>query len=373
MRRYSRLGGLSYLFITTCLMLSIQGCLLGQSRDDHGEVRGVPGRVGWKMEAPWGMVFIPGGSFTMGSVDQDQASLVNPPRQIAVSSFYMDKCVVTNNQYREFINELLAKATAGQGQQNPTGDQAGADTSSVVDGAARGGDQAPSSTVSKDFVMQKLYPNMERWKEDFAHHYADPIQDNYYEHPAFDGFPVVGITWEAAKAYMAWRTEYLNDYRGKHNLWSMPAFTLPTAAQWTYAARGGKEFAKYPWGGPYVRDAAGKLLANFKSNRGDYGECGYEYTAPVDYFPCNGYGLHIGGNVDEWTIDAYHPAATDRVCDLNPIYLDGKELRKVTKGGSWKDIARFLQTDVSDWEHKDSTRSYIGFRGVMPHIGKKPN
>ena len=55
-----------------------QGCLLGQGKDDHGEVSGVPGRVGWKMEVPAGMVFIPGGSFTIGSVDQDAASRVNP-------------------------------------------------------------------------------------------------------------------------------------------------------------------------------------------------------------------------------------------------------------------------------------------------------
>ena len=362
------------MFITTCLMLSTQGCsLLGQGRDDHGEVLGVLGRGGWKMEAPEGMVFIPGGSFTIGSVDQDLASLVNPPRQVAVGNFYMDECAVTNNQYRQFINGLLAEATAGQEQQNPTDDQAGADTSSVVDGAAMGGDQATSSTVSEEFVIQKLYPNMERWNEDFAHHHADPIKDNYYEHPAFDDFPVVGITWEAAKYFAEWRTKYLNEYRKKHGLYPMPDFRLPTAAEWTFAARGGKEFAKYPWGGPYVRDAKGKLLANFKSNRGNYRECKYDYTAPVDHFPCNGYGLHIGGNVSEWTIDAYNPAATVLMWDLNPIYLDDEELRKVIKGGSWKDIARFVQTDAVDYEDKDRARSYIGFRCVMSHIGKAPN
>lgn len=365
MSRSTRSIGLSYLFITASLMLTIQGCLLGQGRYDQGEVLGVPGRAGWKMEAPFGMVFVPGGSFTIGSVDHDAASRVNPPRQVAVSSFYADEHAVTNNQYRQFIDALLKEATAGR-----TGEEG--DTSSVVEGSASEGEQAKSSTASEEFIMQKLYPNMKRWKDDFSHQMADPMVDEYYEHVAFDNFPVVGIDWEAANYFAAWRTEYLNEYRKERGWWKMPKFRLPTAAEWTYAARGGKEFAKYPWGGPYVRDAEGKLLANFKSNRGNYRECNYDYTSPVDYFPPNGYGLHIGGNVAEWTIDAYNPASAARMWDLNPVYLDDQEPQKVIKGGSWKDISRFVQTDAVDYEYKDRVRSYIGFRCVMSHIGKEP-
>jgi gliding motility-associated lipoprotein GldK len=298
--------------------------------------------------------------------------MVNPPKHVAVSSLYVDKYQVTNNKYREFINVLLEEATSVQESSNLSDEQDEEHTSSVVEGSSAEEGESSSSFLSEEFIMRELYPDTSVWQNDFAHHMADRMVEEYYESPGFDDFPVVGITWDAAKYFAAWRTEYLNAYREDHGLWTMPKFRLPTAAEWTYAARGGKAFAKYPWGGPYVRNAAGELLANFKSSRGNYGECGYDTTSPVDYFEPNEYGLHIGGNVSEWTLDAYNPAAVTRMWDLNPVYLDEKEPRKVIKGGSWKDIARFLQTDVIDYEYKDNARSYIGFRCVMPHIGEEP-
>ncbi len=360
-----------HFFAVVCVLSTIQGCLLGQKMDDRGEALGVSGRVGWKMEAPAGMIFIPGGSFKIGSVDQDAASCVNPPRQVAVSSFYADEHAVTNNQYRQFIETLLGEATSQQ-EQDIAEDQVGDPISDAIEDDVSMEKGADAGTISEEFIMQHLYPDMKRWKEDFSHQMSDPMMDEYYEHVAFDNFPVVGVTWEAARYFAAWRTRYLNEYREKKDLWPMPKFRLPTAAEWTYAARGGKEFSKYPWGN-HVRDTEGNLLANFKSNRGNYRECKYDYTAPVDYFPCNSYGLHIGGNVSEWTIDAYNPAATVRMWDLNPVYYNEDQPIKVVKGGSWKDIARFVQTDAIDYEHKDRARSYIGFRCVMSHIGEEPN
>jgi len=243
----------------------------------------------------------------------------------------MDICPITN-QYRQFTEALSAKV----GQEGPllTEEQEQKITSSVVEDAANEGEEATSSMITEEFVLQKLYPDMKRWKEDFSHQMADPMVDEYYEHAAFDNFPVVGITQEAASRFAIWRTKCLNEYREKCGLWPTSKFRFPTAAEWTYAARGGKEFAKYPWGGPYVRDAEGNLLANFKSNRGNYRECKYDYTAPVDHFPPNGYGLHIGGNVSEWTVDAYNPAATARMWDLNPVHLDENQPNKIVKGGS---------------------------------------
>ena len=303
------------------------------------------------MSAPEGTAFIPGGFLIIGSISQDSASFVNPPKKVAVSSFYADTTAVYNNQYRQFYEALLEEASAGTAQQ-------------ATEDAA---------VFTEDFIKENFYPDMSRWQKDFAHQMADPMVEEYYTHVAFDRFPVVGITWEAARQFAAWRTRYLNKYREEEGLWPMPRFRIPSATEWTHAARGGKSLAKYPWGGPYVRDEEGNLLANFKSNRGNYRECKYDYTTPVDYFPPNGYGLHIGGNVAEWTIDAYNPAATARMWDLNPVYLDEGQPYKVIKGGSWKDIARFLQTDVVDYEHKDKARSYIGFRCVMSHIGEEPS
>ncbi len=356
------------MFITAFWVLPMQSCLMGRGRDNHGEVTGVSGRPSWKMEPPLGMVFIPGGSLLLGAIDSDTASAVNPPRRVAVSSLYVDKCQVTNNKYREFIDALLEEAASAQAESN---EQEGGDFSSALEGSSVAKEESTSSVLSEEFIMKELYPDVDVWKNDFAHHMADRMVEYYYEHPSFDNFPVVGITWEAAKYYAEWRTDYLNAYREAQGLWDMPRFRLPTAAEWTYAARGGKAFAKYPWGGPYVRNAEGELLANFKSSRGNYGGLGYDTTSPVDHFRPNEYGLHIGGNVSEWTLDAYNPAAVAHVCDLDPIFSD-EEPRKVIKGGSWKDIARFLQTDVVDCEHKDRARSYIGFRCVMPHIGEEP-
>ena len=375
MQLFTRFPSLPRLFVVLCLTVAIKSCVTGRNRD-HGEVVGVLGRKGWKMEAPFEMVFIPGGSFLTGAVDQDVATQVNPPRQIAVSSLYVDKYPVTNNKYRQFINTLLEEAASEQEkyeEDEDTDEEEKEEVPSVIESTTDADEASLSTAVTEEFVMQKLYPDMSVWQSDFDHHMADRMVEEYFESPAFDDFPVVGVDWEAAKYYTQWCSEYLNAYREDCDLYPMPKFRLPTAAEWTYVAKGGKEFAKYPWGGPYVRNATGELLANFKSSRGNYGECGYECTSPVGHFAANDYGIYdLGGNVSEWTLDAYNPVAPAVAWDLNPVYLDEEESLKIIKGGSWKDIADRLRVDVVDHAHKNKRASYIGFRRVMPHIGEEP-
>ena len=85
----------------------------------------------------------------------------------------------------------------------------------------------------------------------------------------------------------------------------MPNFRLPTEAEWEYAARGGRDMAKYPWGNPYIRNSKGCMLANFKPGRGNYYDDGFAYTAPVASYFANDYGLYdMSGNVAEWCEDA---------------------------------------------------------------------
>ena len=103
----------------------------------------------------------------------------------------------------------------------------------------------------------------------------------------------------------------------------MPRFRLPTEAEWEYGSRGGYEHKLYPWEGPYLRNSKGCFLANFKPGRGDYIADNFEYTAPVDsYFP-NDYGLYnMPGNVAEWCQDDYEETGYAYAHDLNPVYYD---------------------------------------------------
>ncbi len=323
------------------LALVIQGCGLlgGRGFDDKGELVGVPDRDYTGMTVPYGMVPVPAGTFHMGQADEDIAhTQINFNKQITIGGFYMDDTEITNNEYRQFIFAIFEDSL---------------------------------SVLGDDFVMNELYPDTSVWVKDFTHHFGDPMMAYYFWHPAFDNYPVVGVDWEAAKYFCRWRTQHLNDYRYGRGEWPYPDFRLPTEAEWEYAARGGRDMAKYPWGNPYIRNAKGCLLANFKPGRGNYYDDGYAYTSPVYSFFSNDYGLfEMSGNVSEWCEDAYHPASVPLVWDLNPTYFDDDETRKIIRGGSWKDIAYYCETGTRAFEHKDTTRAFVGFRCAMTYLGR---
>ena len=159
------------------------------------------------------------------------------------------------------------------------------------------------------FVIEEtinIYPDTLVWVRDYSYGFNEPLADKYFWHPAFDDYPVVGVTWSQAKAFNAWRTQIMNEWRGKNGQSDVSRFRLPTEAEWEYAARGGLELSPYPWGGPYMRNAQGCPLANFKPMRGDYVEDGGDYTVPIASFTPNDYGLYqMAGNVSEWTSTAY--------------------------------------------------------------------
>ena len=216
-----------------------------------------------------------------------------------------------------------------------------------------------------------IYPDTTRWVKDFKYSFNDPMHKEYFWHEAYGEYPVVGVTWQQAKAFAAWRTLYRNTHlksrKGDHSLYE---YRLPSEVEWEFAARGGMENAVYPWGGPYTYDDKACFLANFKPNKDSYAEDGAMYTAEARSYKPNGYNLYnMAGNVAEWCADSYEQGAYTMNARLKPKALTSDNPIKVVRGGSWRDAAYFLQVSTRDKENMDSARSFIGFRTVMSAPG----
>ena len=219
-----------------------------------------------------------------------------------------------------------------------------------------------------------IYPDTMCWMTEFTYSYNEPAMLNYFSHPSYGYFPVVGVTWEQAQAFCHWRNA---QYQNVSKMPRAQEYRLPTEAEWEYAARGGKLNSAYPWGGPYIRNAKGCFMANFKPLRGNYTEDGYFLPAAVGTYDPNDYGLYdMAGNVSEWIDDTYDETTSSFALDMNPSYkYEAREgdlkimRRKVIKGGSWKDVGAYLQCGMRDFEYQDVCRPSIGFRCVRTHIG----
>ena len=227
----------------------------------------------------------------------------------------------------------------------------------------------------KNFIRTeqvKVYPDTTAWIRDFSYSYNEPMHNDYFWHQAYANYPVVGVNWMQAKAFCAWRTlkknTYIKSKKKGHDRTN--SFRLPSEAEWEYSARGGLESATYPWGGPYTKNDRGCFLANFKPMRGDYAADEALYTVEAKSFEPNGYNLYnMAGNVAEWTESAYDSNAYEYVSSMNPNNTDNSNKRKVVRGGSWKDVAYFLEVSTRAFEYADSARSFIGFRTVQDYMG----
>jgi len=233
-----------------------------------------------------------------------------------------------------------------------------------------------------DFIMREVinvYPDTLAWVHDFTYSWNEPMTDMYFWHPTYDHYPVVGVSWEQARAFCVWRTRLMNNWRQQRGMVIVNDFRLPTEAEWEYSSRGTFDQSPYPWGGPYIRNSRGCFLGNFKPLRGNYVDDGGLHTIIVAHYWPNGFGLYdMAGNVSEWTSNTFDEAAYNFAHDLNMDYRyqasedDPISLkRKVIRGGSWKDLGYYMQTGTRTYEYKDTSKCYVGFRCVQTYLGRK--
>jgi len=382
------------------LALFATGCdLFKQQEGKNGELTGAINRPGWDNPVPYGMVSVPAGSFHMGQNDQDvNFSQIAQNRQVTVSAFYMDETEITNNEYRQFTNYVMGSAAGSANTATTVLNYNSTPIDSIIRFMTAQFEVHKNKIRKKDakrglfyvdfnrdrpvpgdmsFVQEDLaymiYPDTLVWERDFSYSYNEPMTENYWTHPAFDNYPVVGVNWYAAQAFCIWRTIIYNEYRYEAELAAIPRIRLPTEAEWEYAARGGYEHKQYPWAGPYIRNSRGCLYANFKPGRGDYIADNYEYTAPADRYWPNDYGLYqMSGNVAEWCEDDFAESGYSYAHDLNPLFKNPTDTRriKVIRGGSWKDIAYYLSVGTRTFEYAVNTKSSVGFRCVMAEVGR---
>lgn len=299
------------------------------------------------------MVWIPGGTFMMGSNDHYPEEA--PAHPVTVEGFWMDQCTVTNAQFSHFVEDT-DYVTSAERSPNPE-DYPGAKPEMLV----------PASVVFR----------RPRYRVDLSDHYQwwTYVPGASWRHPLGPGstlkglakHPVVHIAYEDARAYATWA--------GKQ---------LPTEAEWEFAARGGLDGAVFVWGDEFEPD--GRVMANIW--QGDFPNenlltDGYEWTAPVGSFPPNGYGLYdMAGNVWQWTTDWYqrHSEIEQTCCasfnprggrpenSYDPRMPNVKIPRRVMKGGSYLCAPNYCQRyrpAARMAQAVDTSTCHLGFRCII--------
>jgi formylglycine-generating enzyme len=308
---------------------------------------------------PPGMVFIPGGTFRMGS-DRHYPEEA-PSHRVTVDGFWMDRTPVTNAEFRRFVRET-GHVSFAEIPPDPR-NYPGAKPEMLYAGSLVF--SPPRHAVNlRDWSQWWQFMEGANWRRP----YGPKSNIN-----ALEGYPVVHVSYADAVAYARWA--------GKE---------LPTEAEWEFAARGGLDGAEYAWGEEMNPD--GRQMAN--TWQGDFPRQnlaldGFERTSPVTAFPPNGYGLHdMIGNVWEWTDDWFaprHEADAAKACCIpenprgarmegsyDPLQPEIRIPRKVLKGGSHlcaPNYCRRYRPAARHAEPIDTSASHVGFRCVVRSAG----
>lgn len=231
-----------------------------------------------------------------------------------------------------------------------------------------------------DFLNTRIiaiYPDTTCWINDFENSNNKLYAKEYFTHKCYNAYPVVGVNYKQALAFCNWRTEMLRNSPSMINRPKPTEYRLPTEAEWELAARNKEIDSPYPWKGNDVKSPKGCYYANFKPGKGNYTDDGSLITCKVKSYPENAYGLYdMAGNVAEWTSTDYVQNSFENENEINPDIKASNNksqpvLRKIVRGGSWKDAARFIKVSSRTFENEDKSRSYIGFRCVRSCIGNK--
>jgi formylglycine-generating enzyme required for sulfatase activity len=301
------------------------------------------------------MVWIPGGTFRMGSDKHYPEE--RPSHPVTVDGFWMDRFPVTNTRFAKFV-EATGHKTFAEIPPNPD-DYPGASPEMMFAGSLVF--VQPSGPVDLTDVRNW-------WQYVGGADWRHPTRlENSIQ--SLEQHPVVHVTFGDAEAFARWE--------GKQ---------LPTEAEWEFAARGGLEGAAYAWGDEFL--PVGRYVANtwqgefpWQHNCRD----GYERTSPVDAFPPNGYGVYdMIGNVWEWTTDWYragHPHEESKACCIpknprgpraddsyDPSQPQIRIPRKVLKGGSHlcaPNYCRRYRPAARYPEPVDTSTSHVGFRCIF--------
>lgn len=215
-----------------------------------------------------------------------------------------------------------------------------------------------------------VYPDTTCWVNDFPNADNENYMRFYFSSAAYNDYPVVGVTWEQANAFCAWRTEHLLRGLGDAARY-VQRYRLPTEAEWEYAARG-KNQNEFPWDNKEMASGNGCYYANFKPDDGNYTKDGNLITSKVGIYAANSNGLYdMAGNAAEWTSTIYTEAGVESMNDINPdLHYNAapedpyRMKKKTVKGGSWKDPESLIRSAWRTYEYQNQPRSYIGFRCV---------